>query len=115
MPEERDRWQAPSFQHEEAWLRAFLEFHGTDGVTRFNEDDLGGVSLTRIVEVLIRGSVVDSEKCDGTGAICTVEACFEEEAALISVRVHFVANEEVLTVLSAEEVRRSDNEPDRAA
>jgi len=43
-----ERRKVKNFPHEETWLREFVSFHGTDRITRFCEDDLGGVSLTSI-------------------------------------------------------------------
>jgi hypothetical protein len=40
---------------------------------------------------------------------------FEEEPAFFTVEAHFIANEEVLTVLSAAEMRESDDGTDHAA
>ena len=110
MPEKRNRQRVPSFPDEETWLRSFVGFHGTDGVIRF-----GGVSLVRIIEALLCGEVVASEKCDGPGAVCIVEHHREEDAALVSVRVHFVSNEEELTILEAAVVRELGNGSDHAA
>jgi len=90
-------------------------FHGTDGITRFCEGDLGGVSLVRIVEALLCGQVVSAEKCDGPGTICAVEYRPDENEVLISVKVHFVGNEEILTILSAYASRESGNGSDHAA
>ena len=72
MPEKRSSLNVVrGFPSEETWLRSFVGFHGTDGVIRFCEDDLGGVSLVRIVEALLRGHIVSAEKCDGPGTVCT--------------------------------------------
>jgi hypothetical protein len=101
------------FPHEQTWLRAFVGCHGTDGVTRFPEDDLGGVSLTQIVEALLCGEVVEAEKCNAPGTDCTIEFRTEEEN-FIRVFVHFVSNEELLTIRRAE-IEEQNREPDHAA
>jgi hypothetical protein len=45
MPKKGDkRRRVRRFREEETWLREFVGFHGTDGVTRFCEEDLDGVS-----------------------------------------------------------------------
>jgi hypothetical protein len=115
MAKSSKRRKIQRFPDEETWLREFVGFHGTDGVTRFYEEDLGGVSLVRVLEVLVCGSVVAAEKCDGPGTICTVELYDEEEVALILVKVHFVSSEDTLTILSAEVMRELENGPDHAA
>src|SRR6476620_11115876 len=114
MPKKVDRQRkVRRFREEETWLREFVGFHGTDGVTRFCEEDLDGVSLTLAVEALRCGTVVDSEKCDGPGTVCTVEY-YTEEDALVTVLVHFASSEESLTILKAK-IEEPDREPDHAA
>jgi hypothetical protein len=114
MPERSDRREKNRrFPDEETWLREFVGFHGTDGVTRFCEEDLDGVSLVQIAEAIQRGSVVEAEKCDGPGALCKVEH-YTEENALITVSVHFASGEETLTILKAG-IEEFGREPDDAA
>lgn len=118
MPEKRNRKKATGYPHEERWLREFVGYHGNNCAVRFSDADLGGVSWVRIVEALSCGTVISAEKCDGPGTICMVEYHVEyraEEGEVISVKVWFVSNEELLSVLSAESRKESESEPDHAA
>lgn len=95
-----------------------MGYHGTNSAVRFSDADLGGVSWVRIIEALSYGAVISAEKCDGPGTVCTVEYDVEyqaEEGEVISVKVWFVSNEELLSVLSAKSRRESESEPDHAA
>jgi hypothetical protein len=114
MPDKRNRRHIRRFPDEQTWIREFVGFHGTEGVTRFSESDLGGVSLTLVIEALTGGTVVSAEKCDGRGTVCVVEY-YTEEDDLVVVTIHFVSNEGELTILSAEMREGLNSEPDRAA
>lgn len=88
QPRQRQRQKTP----EEVWIRGFLEFYGTDNVTRFFRADLRGVSLTRAVEAVVLGEMVGTEKCEGAGAISTFE--YEaDDGEVVRVNVFFVADE----------------------
>lgn len=100
------------FPVEESWLREFVGFHGTDGVIRFCEEDLDGVSLIAVVEALLCGEVIGAEKCDGPGTDCMVE--YFKDEALVTVWVHFASGEETLTIRKAR-IEEFDREPDHAA
>jgi hypothetical protein len=62
MPEKRNRKKVQRYPHEEKWLREFVGYHGTDCTTGFSDVDLGGVSLTLVVEALACGSIVAADK-----------------------------------------------------
>lgn len=81
---------------------------------RFCEEDLGGVSLVQVLEALIWGDVISSDKCDGPGTVCEVEHR-QDDGVVIAVAVYFVSNEEILTIRRAEVVGEPDNETDHAA
>jgi hypothetical protein len=57
---------------------------------------------------------VSSEKCDDPGTVCTVQYRTEDDD-IVSVTVHFIANEEQLTLLNAEVEKERDSEKDHAA
>lgn len=103
MPRVSER-RVRKFPHEETWLRAFVEFEGTENSIRFSDDDLGGVSLVRVLQALMLGSVISAEKCDDPGTICVVFYSSEEDISIFA-KVHFISNEYVLTILSAHEAR----------
>jgi hypothetical protein len=115
LPEKRNRKnKAGRYPDEETWLREFVGYHGTDCVTVFYEGNLGGVSLTLVIEAVACGTVVSSEKCNGPGTICEVQYRTEDGESVL-VTVHFVSNEEQLTLLSAEVEKERGNETDHAA
>ena len=60
------------FPFEQSWLRGFVGFHGSNGVTSFVEEDLE-VSLVRALEAICLGEVVSVEKCEEPGTECVVE------------------------------------------
>lgn len=93
---------------EQIWIRDFLEFYGTDNVTRFCRDDLGGVSLIRIVQALARGDHVSSEKCDGPGAVCVF--LHESDDDEVEVTVWFEAGTMMLELRGARKVKEKNNE-----
>lgn len=99
------------FAVEETWVRGFLEHSGTENITRFCPQDMIGVSLTRACEALSLGTCVYSDKCEGSGAICTFE--HESEDDIVEVTVVFVAAEETLEILKAR-VKENDSEPNAA-
>lgn len=114
MPKKGTKRQTRRFPHEETWLHEFVGVGGTERVTSFTADDLGRISLTRIVEALACGTVVHSEKSDGVGADCIIEH-YADDGDHVRVFVNFVANEEKLTILEARKIEESGHEPDRAA
>jgi len=114
MPKKGVRKQVQRFPHEETWLKEFVGFHGTDQVTEYSKDDLGGVSLTRIVEAIVCGAVVWADKSDGPGVDCIVEH-YADEGDCVRAFLHFVSNEEKLTISAAERIEESGHEPNRAA
>jgi len=97
---------------EEAWIKAFLEYSGTDNVTRFYRFDLHGVSLTRAIEAVCNGELVACEKCDGPGAICRFR--HESDDETVEVEVFFIANEMILEIRGADVVMEEESEPDAA-
>jgi hypothetical protein len=97
---------------EETWIKGFLEFSGTDNVTRFYRADLRGVSLTKAVEAICQGDLIRSEKCDGPGSVCTFR--HESEDGAVEVKVFFVASEMVLEIRGANAVKEVNGEPDAA-
>ena len=97
---------------EELWIRAFLEFSGTDNITRFCRADLHGVSLTRAIEAIFLGEMVRSEKCEGPGAVCTF--LHDDENGSVEVEVFFVAGEMRLEIRGALTVE-AQSEPNDAA
>ena len=108
-PEKRRRRQPTP---EEVWIRGFLEFSGTDNVTRYWRDDLRGVSLTRVIEAIFLGEMVRSKKCEGPGTVCTF--LHDEEAGSVEVEVFFVAGEMRLEIREALTVE-VQSEPNDAA
>jgi hypothetical protein len=108
-PSKRRRWQLTP---EQKWIREFLEFYGTDNITRFCQADLNDVSLIRIVEVLTRGDHVSSEKCDGHGAVCIFEHASDDDQ--VEVTVWFAAGEMELEIKWARKVKEMKGEPDAA-
>lgn len=116
MPEKRGhKKDRRRFPHEEEWLRSFVGHHGTNCVTRFCEGDLNGISLTRVIEALADGTVISAEKSEGPGVVCEVAHYSDEEGDLALVIVHFVSNEELLTILEATKVKEEIGETDHAA
>jgi hypothetical protein len=99
---------------EEVWVREFVEFTGTDGVTSFNTADLNGVSLTRAIEALRSGNLAWANKSDGSGSLC----CFEHSADpqdAVEVTVWFEANEQKLEIREARRIiMENDSEPNAA-
>jgi hypothetical protein len=75
---------------EEIWIRAFVEFYGTDNTTRCCEDDLNGVSLTRVVEALMLGSLAETVHLQRGGCICTISHQSDDD--LVEVSVFFDAD-----------------------
>ena len=73
--------------NEQIWVQEFVQFYGTDNVTRFFRADLNGVSLTRAVEALLSGDMVSSEKCDGPGCQCIFRHRNDDD--LVEVEVFF--------------------------
>lgn len=106
-PKKRRRRASP----EAVWIRGFLEFSGTDSVTRYCCANLHGVSLTRALEAIFLGDMVRSEN-DGTGAVCLFRHEEDDEVG-VEVEVFFVASEMKLEIRGAMivEVKR---EPDAA-
>lgn len=99
---------------EEVWIREYLRCYGYERETRFCPDELGGVSLTRVVEALLCGHLVHRDMADGDGAICTFEHDSDDGGA-VQVRVHFVSNEGALTIVWARYTGELDGEPYHAA
>jgi hypothetical protein len=103
MVESRDVPPEPKRQHrptpEEVWIRGFLEFSGTDNVTRYCRADLRGVSLTRVIEAIFLGEMIRSNKCDGAGAVCLFH--HESDCDAVDVEVFFVAGEMKLEIRGA--------------
>jgi len=97
---------------EERWVRSFLEYAGTENVTRFCPENLQGVSLTRAVQALARGFCVSAEKCDGAGSVCVFEDA-DDDIGAVEVTVFFIASEEVLEIRGAR-VKEKDSEPNAA-
>lgn len=102
----------PALKPEEVWVLSFLEFTGTDNITRFCQEDLNGVSLTRAVEALQCGGLIWSEKCEGTGTICSFE--HESDDDVVEVVVWFSSVESKLEIRRAMRVEENDREPDAA-
>ena len=99
---------------EQVWVRAFVAFTGTDNVTSFCSEDLGGVSLTRIVETLNVGTMTWSNVSEGGGCTCTF-VHVADEADVVEVLVWFKANEEWLEVRKARRlIMEDDCEPNAA-
>jgi hypothetical protein len=98
---------------EELWVRSFLEFTGTENVTRFCQEDLNGVSLTRAVEALRCGELVWSEKCEGAGTICSFEHGSDDD--VVEVLMWFSSVESKLEIRRAMRVEENGREPDDAA
>lgn len=112
-PPKRHRKRIPS--PEEVWVKAFVEFTGTTSVTAFCAADLGGVSLTRVVEALRMGSMTWANKCDGSGSICAFEHAADDQDT-VEVVVWFEANEEKLEIREARRIiKEDDSEPPHAA
>lgn len=97
---------------EQEWIRAFLEFYGTENITRFCEADLNGVALIRVVEALLCGDQISSEKCSGPGTICVFE--HESDADQVEATVWFAAGEMMLEIKGTRKVKETDGEPDAA-
>lgn len=97
---------------EQKWIREFLEFYGTDNVTRFCQADLSGVPLLRVVEALALGDQVASEKCDGPGTVCTF--AHESEDDHVEATVWFAAGTMELEIKGARRVRETASEPNAA-
>jgi len=115
LPEKRNRKsKVGRYPDEETWLREFVGYHGTDCVIVFHEGGMGDVSLTLAIEAIACGTVVSSEKCDGPGTNCRVQYRTEDGESVL-LNVHFVSNEEQLTLLSAEVEKERGNETDHAA
>lgn len=110
-PKQKARRHQPG--PEEIWIKAFLEFSGTDRVTRFYRDGMQGVSLTRAVEALRLGDCLYTEKCDGPGAICRFEHQSDDDA--VEVTVFFVAADEVLEIREARVLMEVKGETNDAA
>ncbi|WP_108682243.1 hypothetical protein [Methyloceanibacter sp. wino2] len=103
----------PSPRQEEIWIRAFVEYSGTGGVTCFCQADMGGVSLTRAIEALQLGECVLSSKCEGPGAICVFE--HESEDDTVEVTVFFDSSIHALEIRAACVVKEeNEGEPDAA-
>lgn len=108
----RRKRRAPS--PEETWIREFVAYTGTENITRFCASDLHDVSLTRAIESLLCGEMMQSVKCDGPGTICTYEH-YSDEGDGVEVTVWFVAAEAVLEIRSARCIKEdNDSEPDAA-
>jgi hypothetical protein len=106
-PHKRRRRVTP----EETWIRGFLEFSGTDNITRVCRADLNGLSLTLAIEAIFLGEMTSSMKCDdGPGAICTFQ--YEADVGIVEVEVFFVAGEMTLEIRGAMtvEVRSEPND-----
>lgn len=101
--------QAYEPSEEAIWIRKFLEYSGTQNITRFRVADMIDVSLTRAREAILEGVEVHSEKCDGPGSICVFRHAAED--GVVEVEVYFVANEMMLEIRGArlEEVRGGSN------
>ena len=99
---------------EEVWIKGFVDFTGTERVTSVCAADLGGVSLTRIVEALRKGTMSWSNKCGAAGAVCAFEHTNEEQET-VEVLVWFEANEEKLEIREARRIiMEDDSEPNAA-
>jgi hypothetical protein len=96
---------------EELWIKGFLEYSGTDNITRIYRFDLHGVSLTRAIEAICCGELIWSDKCDGPGAICTFR---HESDDIVEVVVFFAAGEMVLEIRGAKVVTEEPGEPNAA-
>src|SRR5438128_1354654 len=95
---------------EEVWVKAFVEFTGTTCVTAFCAADLGGISLTRVVEALRSGSMSWANKCDGSGSVCAFEHSTDED--VVEVVVWFEASDEKLEIREARRIiEEDDSEP----
>jgi hypothetical protein len=114
MKQAKRRGKPVPFPVEQGWLRSFVRFHGLNGNTCFCEEDLHGVPLVKVVECLRCGAVISAEKCDGPGTACVVEY-YPDDPPGISVCVHFVANEDLLRILRADEVKECNGENPVAA
>jgi len=97
---------------EQHWIRELLGFYGTDRITRFCREDLGGVPLIRIVEALTRGDHIDSEKCDGPGTVCIF--WHESDEDEVEVTVWFAAGEMELEIRGARKVKEMTGGQDAA-
>lgn len=115
MVDERDepkmklRGRRKSLPAEALWVREFLKFTGTENVSRVNVDDLNGVGLTRVVEALVLGEMISSEKCEGPGTVCTFEHISDEED-VVAVTIWFEAATGKLVILAAWRVMEDDSE-----
>jgi hypothetical protein len=98
---------------EQTWIRNFIEFYGTDNVTRVFRENLGGVTLIEVVEALATGNLVSAEKLDDAGTTCTLRHASVD--AIIEVDVWFVASEIVLEIRAARRVKEMKGETDDAA
>ena len=109
-PELKKRHRRPT--PEETWIRGFLEFSGTDNITRYCRADLRGVSLTRAIEAIFLGELISSEKWDGPGAVCVFEH-ESEDGLVVQVEVFFTAGDMVVELRGAVTVE-VQGEPDAA-
>jgi hypothetical protein len=103
-PPKRKRALTP----EQIWIRAFVEYSGTENVIRYRRANLGDVTLIRAAEVMLLGDQVSSEKCDGLGAVCVLR--HESEDDEVEVTVWFVAAEMVLEILGACKVKEKTDD-----
>lgn len=109
-PKARPKQPSP----EEVWVKEFVEFTGTDGVTSFVAADLNGVSLTRIVEVLRLGDLSWANKSNGAGSVCSFRHSTDPQD-VVEVIVWFEANEQKLEIQEAKRIiLEDDNEPNAA-
>ena len=107
-PKRKRKKQTP----EQIWIREFLEFYGTNHITRFCQADLNGVPLIRIVEALTRGNHISSEKCAGPGTVCVFE--HESDDDEVEVIVWFAAGEMELEIRGARKVKEMKGGQDAA-
>jgi hypothetical protein len=112
-PKPKVRRRKRILSSEEIWIREFVAFAGTENITRYCSDDLGGVSLTRVMETLMRGELTLTSKCDGPGTLCTYEH-YSDEGDGVEVTVWFVATEAALEIREARCVKEDDSEPNAA-
>jgi hypothetical protein len=91
-----------------------MELSGTENITRLYPEDMGGVSLTRAAEALLRGECIRAEKRDGPGTDCTFR--HESDDDVVEVEVFFESSTQILEIRGARvvEVMEVDGEPNAA-
>lgn len=111
-PSQGRKVRAKPPEPELVWVRDFLSVGGTDNITRYCRDDLNGVGLTRVVEGLMCGDLLWSEKCDGVGTLCLFRHCSEGDD-VVEVLIWFSSGEAKLEIRGAR-VEENDREPNAA-